>query len=104
LPIPFFRNSLFGDQKQKKNRIPEDFSFFLCFPEEFITGTWFWRVPRNSGFWTPSQEFFAGIPAGQEFLYLVRIPPDSSGFLQDSCSRQIYGTTNEGFLLSIFLT
>jgi hypothetical protein len=24
--------------------------------------------------------FFAGIPAGQEFLYLPRIPPDSSGF------------------------
>ena len=61
----------------------------------FFTGTWFWRGPRNSGFWTPSQEFFAGIPTGQEFLYLVRIPPDSSGFLQDSCSRQIYGTTNE---------
>ncbi len=29
--------------------------------------------------------------------------PDFSGFLRippDSCSRQIYGTTNEGFLLS----
>jgi len=27
------------------------------------------------------QEFFAGIPAGQEFLYLLLIPPESGGFL-----------------------
>jgi hypothetical protein len=39
--------------KTEKNRIPEDFFFFLCFPEEFFTGTWFWRGCRNSGFWTP---------------------------------------------------
>jgi hypothetical protein len=76
LPIPVFRNSLFGDQKQKKTGFLR--FFFLCFLEEFFIGTWFWRGPRNSGFWTPSQEFFAGIPAGQESLYLVRIP---AGFL-----------------------
>jgi len=36
-----------------------------------------------------SQEFFAGIPEGQEFLYLLRISPDSSGFLvvRDRCER-----------------
>jgi hypothetical protein len=62
--------------KNKKNRIPED--LFPVFSGGFFTGTWFWRGPRNSGFWTPSQEFFAGIPAGQESLYLVRIP---AGFL-----------------------
>jgi hypothetical protein len=28
------------------------------------------------------QEFFAGIPVGQEFLNLLRIPPESGGFLQ----------------------
>jgi hypothetical protein len=27
------------------------------------------------------RNFFAGIPVGQEFLYLLRIPLDSSGFL-----------------------
>jgi hypothetical protein len=45
--------------KNKKNRIPED--LFPVFSGGFFTGTWFWRGPRNSGFWTPSQEFFAGI-------------------------------------------
>jgi hypothetical protein len=36
---------------------------------------------RNSCFLPLLQDFFAGIPAGQEFLHLQRIPADSSGFL-----------------------
>jgi hypothetical protein len=56
--------------------------FFLCFPDEFFTGTWFWRGSQEFLFSPLSQEFFTGIPAGQEFLYLLRIPPDSSGFLR----------------------
>jgi len=80
LPIPVFRNLFF---EHKKTFLPGFLRFFfLCFPGEFFTGTWFWRGHRNSGFWTPSQEFFAGIPVGQEFLYFLRIPPDSSGFLR----------------------
>jgi hypothetical protein len=75
LPIPVFRNLFF---EHKKTFLPGFLRFFfLCFPGEFFTGTWFWRGHRNSGFWTPSQEFFAGIPVGQEFLYFLRIPLDS---------------------------
>ena len=36
---------------------------------------------ENSCFQLLSQDFFAEIPAGQEFLYLHWIPLDSSGFL-----------------------
>jgi hypothetical protein len=52
---------------------------------------WFWRRSQEFLFFAAFTEFFAGIPAGQEFLRLQRIPPDSSGFLRippDSCSRQ----------------
>ena len=71
-------------------------SFFLIFSEEFLhrnvvlEGSW-WRVLENACFQPLSEDFFARIPAGQKFLYLHRIPPDSSGFLwipPDSCSRQ----------------
>jgi hypothetical protein len=41
LPIPVFRNLFFG---------PKGFLFFLRFPEEIFTGTWFWRDRRNSCF------------------------------------------------------
>jgi hypothetical protein len=71
----------FWGSKTVKNRIPEDFFSFLCFPEEFFTGTWFWRGSQEFLFFTASQGIFAGIPVGQEFLRLQWIPPDSSGFL-----------------------
>ena len=53
-------------------------SFFPCV---------FWRnFSQERGlqdfhFFLILQDFFAGIPVGQEFLYLPRIPPDSKGFL-----------------------
>jgi hypothetical protein len=53
--------------KTVKKRIPEDF-FFLCFPEEFFTGTWFWRGSQEFLFFAAFTGFFAGIPAVQEFL------------------------------------
>jgi hypothetical protein len=56
-------------------------SFFLHFPEDFFTGTWFWRGSLEFLFFSFLQEFFAVIPVGHELLYLPRIPPDS-------CSRQ----------------
>ncbi len=46
-----------------------------------FTGTWFWRGLRNSCFQPFLHDFFAGIPAGQEFLYFHQITPDSFGFL-----------------------
>ena len=76
LVIPLFRNLFFGPKKAFLTGFLRIF-FFLCFPEEFFRGTWFWRGRRNSCFFPILQEFFAGIPVGQEFLYLLRIPQDS---------------------------
>jgi hypothetical protein len=50
-----------------------------------FTGTWFWRDLRNSCFQPLLQDFFAGIPAGQEFLYFHQITPVSFGIPPDSC-------------------
>ena len=37
----------------------------------------------NSCFQSLLQYFFAGISAGQKFLYLLQIPPESGGFLRN---------------------
>jgi hypothetical protein len=61
--------------------IPEDYFFFLCFPEEFFTGTWFWRGSQEFlSFADITGIFFrnscgTGIP-------VPRIPQDSYGFLR----------------------
>ncbi len=91
LHIPVFRNLFFGP---KKPFLPGflRISFFSCvFQRNFLQERGFGGGRRNSCFLPLSQEFFAGIPVGQEFLYLFWIPPDSSGFLRipwDSCSCQ----------------
>jgi len=98
-----FTPFIFWSQKTVTDRIPEDFFFFLLFPEDFFTGTWFWRGRRNSCFFSLLQEFFAGIPAGQEFLNLLRIPTESGGFLQIPVPANCCLTrpaTKEGSLLS----
>ena len=61
-------------QKTVPARIPEDF-FFPAFPEEFFTGTWFWRGCRNSCFFhfyrNFSQEFlWGGIPVPAKSCWL----------------------------------
>jgi hypothetical protein len=107
LVIPVFQEFIFGAQKQKKTGFLRISVFSCVFRRNFSQELGFGGGCRNSCFLPISQEFFTGIPVGQEFLYLPRISPDSSGFLRippDSCSRQIYGTTNEGFLLSKKLT
>ena len=76
-----FSGIYFWTQKTVPDRIPEDFFFFLRFPEEFFTGAWFWRGSQEFLFFSDFTQFFAGIPVGQEFLYLLRNPPDSGGFL-----------------------
>jgi hypothetical protein len=76
LPIPVFRNSLFGDQKQKKKQDSGGFLFFCVFRRNFSQERGFGEVPGIPVFGRP-QDFFAGIPVGQEFLYLVQLPPDS---------------------------
>ena len=50
--------------------------------------------PQEFLFFPLSQVLITEIPVGQEFLYLPQIPTDSSGFFR------IFGTTNEGILLS----
>ncbi len=84
----FFRN-LFSGLKNRKNRIPENFFFFLCFPEEFFTGTWFWRGSQEFLFFADITGFFcrnscgAGIPVfSPDSSGILQIPPDSSGFLR----------------------
>jgi hypothetical protein len=95
--------------KNRKKRIPEDFFFFLCFLEEFFTGTWFWGG---------SQEFLVfaaftgnfrrtscgtGIPAfTMDSSGFLRIPPDSSGFLFPPNAVWLWPATKVGFLLNIY--
>ncbi len=79
LKIPVFRNLFFGPKKPFLTGFLR--IFFLRFPEEFFTGTWFWRGSQEFLFFPFLQDFFAGIPVGQEFLYLPRNPQDSGGFL-----------------------
>jgi hypothetical protein len=75
--------------KNSKKSIPEENLFSLCFPEDFFTGTWFWRGSQEFLFFTAFTGIFCrnycgtGIPA---------FTTDSFGFLQippDSCSRQM---------------
>jgi hypothetical protein len=89
----------FGGSKTVKERIPEEFFFFLCFPDDFFTGTWFWRGSQEFLFFAAFTGFFAGIPAGQEFLHLQQIPPNSSGFLFPPNAVLLWPATKVGFLL-----
>ena len=68
------------DEKNVPARIPED-SFFSCvFQRIFSQERGFGEVAGIPVFFSLSQDFFAGIPVGQEFLYLPQNPPDSGGF------------------------
>ena len=95
--IPVFRNLFFG-RKNVPARIPEDY-----FP--VFSGGIFHRNVVLEG----SQEFLiffatTGIVCrnsyGQEFLYLPRIPPDSSGFLFPPSAVWLRPATKEGSLVS----
>ncbi len=80
LVIPVFRNLFFGPKKPFLPGFLRISCFSCVFWRNFSQERGFGGGCRNSCFWPRSQEFFAGIPAGQEFLYLLRIPPDSAGF------------------------
>ncbi len=87
LHIPVFRNLFFGP---KIPFLPGflRISFFLCFPEEFFTGTWFWRWPQEFLFFAAVTGFFCRNSCGTGIPVFTL---DCSGFLQillDSCSRQ----------------
>jgi hypothetical protein len=76
-------------QKTVPDRIPEDFFFFLRFPEEFFTGMCFWRGHRNSCFFPILQEFF--------YSGFLR---NSGGFLFPPKAVWLRPATKEGSLLS----
>jgi hypothetical protein len=62
---------MLGAQKQKKTGFMR-ISFFSCvFRRNFSQERGFGGGRRNSCFLPLSQEFFAGIAVGQEFLYLL---------------------------------
>jgi len=63
LHIPVFRN-LFLDPKNRSCQDSWGFLFFLYFPEDFFTGTWFWRGTQEFLFFS----VFTGIFL-QEFLW-----------------------------------
>jgi hypothetical protein len=78
LVIPLFRNLFFGPIKAFLSGFLRIF-FFLCFPEEFFGGTWFWRGRRNSCFFPILQEVFRRNSCGTGIPVFT---PDSSGFLR----------------------
>jgi hypothetical protein len=100
LVIPVFQEFIFGVQKQEKTGFLR-ISFFSCvFQRNLSQERGFGGGCRNSCFLPISQEFFTGIPAGQEFLRLQWIPPDSSGFLFPPNPVWLWPATKVGFLLS----
>jgi hypothetical protein len=87
LPIPVFRNLFLGSKKPFLTGFLR-ISFFSCVNRRnFSQERGFGEVTGIPVFFLSIlQEFFAGIPVGrnscgQEFLYLLRIPPESGGFL-----------------------
>jgi hypothetical protein len=82
LPIPVGQEFILGAQKQKKTGFLR-ISFFPVFSKGFFHRNMVLEgVAGIPDFCHCHRIFFAGIPAGQESLYLLRIPQDSSGFLR----------------------
>jgi hypothetical protein len=97
----------FGGSKTVKKRIVEDFFYFLCFLEDFFTGTWFWRGSQIFLVFANFTGFFGrnscgtGIPAfAMDSSGFLWIPPDSSGFLFPPNAVLLWPATKVGFLLS----
>jgi len=90
----------FGGSKPEKKGFLRISFFPVFFQSNFSQERGFGGGCRNFCFWTPSQDFFAGIPVGQEFLFLVGIPSDSSGFLFPPKADRLRPATKEGSLLS----
>ena len=78
-----FSENYFLGPKTVPDRIPEVFFFSCVFQRNFSQERGFGGVAGIPVFFFRFYRFlFAGIPLGQEFLYWLRIPPDS-------CSRQL---------------
>jgi hypothetical protein len=74
LPIPVFRNLFLVSKK------PEDFFFSCVFQRNFSQERGFGEV-AGIPFFFDFTGIFRRNSCGKEFLYFLRIPPDSSGFL-----------------------
>jgi hypothetical protein len=87
LVIPVFRIFFFGPKKPFLTGFLR-ILFFLRFPEEFFTGTWFWRGSQEFLFFFAFTGIFRRNSCGTGILVFT---PDSSGIRripEDSCSRQ----------------
>ena len=80
LLIPVFRNLFFGPKKPFLTGFLR-ISFFPAFSGGIFHRNVVLERLQEFLFFLFLQDFFAGIPVGQEFLYLPRNPPDSGGFL-----------------------
>ena len=106
LLIPVFRNLFFGPKKTFLTGFLR-IIFSCVFLRNFSQERGFGGGRRNSCFFFILKEFFAGIPAGQEFLYLLRIPQESGGFWRipvPTKSCWLWPATKEGSLLSTIWT
>jgi hypothetical protein len=77
LVIPVLRNLFFGPKKAFLTGFLRIFCFSCVFLRNYSQERGFGGGRSNSCFFPILQEFFAGIPGGQEFLYLPQIPEDS---------------------------
>ncbi len=108
--IFLFSGIYFLDQKNRSCQDSWGFLFFLCFPEEFFTGTWFWRWSQEFLFFAAVTGIFCRNSCGTEIPVFtpdssgfLRIPPDSSGFLRIPVPAKtvwLWPATKEGSLLS----
>jgi hypothetical protein len=105
--IFLFSGIYFLDKKNFPARIPEDFFFFLCFMEEFFTGTWFWRGLQEFLIFAAVTGIFCRNSCRTEIPVFtpdssgfLRIPPDFSGFLFLPNAVLLWPATKVGLLLS----
>jgi hypothetical protein len=99
LHIPVCRNLFFGSKKPFLAGFLR-ISFFSCvfrrnISQECVFG-WVTGIPVYSNF----TGFFRRNSCGQEFMYLLRIPVDSGGFLFPPKAVWLRPATKEGTLLS----
>ena len=82
LPIPVFRNLFLGSKKPFLTGFLR-ISFYSCvFRRNFSQERGFGEVSGIPFFFLDFAGFFCRNSCGQEILYILRIPPDSSGFLR----------------------
>ncbi len=88
LHFPVWQEFISWTQKTVPARIPQDSWGFLFVPEEFFTGTTFWRGSQEFLFFADITGFFCRNSCGTGIPVFT---PDFSGFLRippDSCFRQ----------------